>query len=826
MRKTYVKAEGPLICDAAIVGEQPGKNEVRQHRPFVGASGSVLTECLRNAGINRTEVRLTNVIKDLDTELKNYIHIKPNGNVNITENGQEYLDELKNELSKLETKVFIAVGQVALWALTGRTGITKLRGSILNCELVPNKLVVPIIHPATILPPKFQYLNKHLIRFDLCKAKRIINHGYQPLKREIIINPSYSDCMTYLDKCFQKGVDNTSIYFDIEVYNNEVSCISFSYSPLSAISIPFISSHGDYFDPDQESYVWLNIAEILEDPSIRKGGQNIGFDSHFLLRRYGIKTKNLDDTMIAQQITLPDYPKGLDFITSIHTDHPYYKDEGKRWFKVGGAWERLWHYNATDSIICAEAFPRQWADLVSQENQKTYERQRLLVEPLVFMQEHGIKVNMEKMKKLHYDYQEKVNNLQEQLNQLAGRPLNPNSPKQLKEYFYIEKGFGPYKKGGSITTNDTAIKRMIRKGSKEAELVKEIRSYRKLISNYLDVSKIDDDGRIRCSYNPVGTRYSRISSSQSIFGGGSNLQNWPHSMLVLLEPDEGWVFYSFDLSQAENRIVAYIGRIDQMIEAFETGKDVHSLTGALISGKSSEEVKEENKNQVCCSLGNGDKTWRSWGKKANHGLNYDLGYKSFAWEYEISEHNAKFLIERYHKAYPGVRNGFHSFVKDQLRKNRTLTNLMGRRTIFLDKWEDSLFKEAYSCIPQGTTGDVINERGLIHIYYNQNQFEPICLLNQVHDSIDFQIPLSTPWIDHARMLKDIKNSLEIPLTTYYGDKFVIPAELTVGASFSKENHGEELSSNDLDVSVEELSIKLESVYNSCYNKKYGESNES
>lgn len=823
MPATYVPPKKPVVGEpeAALFGEQPGNTEVKRGEPFIGPTKSVLDECFGEANLQRNAIYLSNIIKDLDRELSYYIQFKKNG-PHISDAGKHYLEQVENEIQKLNCTVIIAVGNVALYALTGRVGITKWRGSILPCALDETKWVIPIVHPATVLPPKFQYLNKHLIKFDLVRARRLIDGNIEFPERKIAINPAFDTCMDYLNECEQLGKQGHLIFYDIEVYNDEVSCISFSFNKYSGISIPFIDNNGDFFPPNQETDIWLTIARILENPDIRKGGQNLPFDAHFLLRRYGIRTKNCDDTMICNQVLLPEYPKGLDFITSIWTIHPYYKDEGKRWFKLGGKWEQLWHYNALDSIVCAEAFPNQWESLVNQGNTRTYERQRLMIEPLVFMQEHGIKTNVEGMKQLKQNYQEKVDEMQQELNELAGRSLNPQSPKQLVDYFYFEKRFKSYKnKQGGYSTDDTAMKRLVRKGSREAELVRSIRSYKKLMSNYLNVDKVSNDGRMRCSYNPVGTRYARISSSESIFGEGMNMQNWPHDMLQFLYPDDEQVFYSFDLSQAENRIVAYVGRIDQMIEAFETGKDVHALTGALISGKTPEQVKEDDKNEIPCSLGDGTKTWRFWGKKANHGLNYDLGFKTFALYYEIPERDAKFIVDKYHKAYPGVRQGYHSFVKSQLAKNRTLENLMGRKTIFLDQWGDSLLKEAYSCIPQGTTGDLINERGILFTYYNQNQFKPIALLNQVHDSVGFQIPLTCPWTEHAQMLLSIKNELEKPLTTYYGDTFYIPADLTMACSLWKEGHGDELKAAKIPDDVNEFAKLLEKTYGEIYEKTYG-----
>ena len=328
------------------------------------------------------------------------------------------------------------------------------------------------------------------------------------------------------------------------------------------------------------------------------------------------------------------------------------------------------------------------------------------------------------------------------------------------------------------------MKRLARKGVKEADYVLQIRRLSKLRSTYLDPQKVDPDGRMRCAYNPVGTLFSRLSSSTNIFGTGNNLQNQPHEVLRYFVADDGYIIYSIDLAQAENRIVAYVGRVDTMIEAFEKRLDLHSLTGALIANKPYQEVIDEDRAGVNCHLGSGDKTWRFWGKKANHGLNYDLGYRKFALYYEIPENDGRFIVEKYHTAYPGVRNGYHQYVRQQLANGRVITNLLGRRTLLLDEWGDRLFKKGYSCIPQGTVGDIINERGLNYVYYDQEKFKDLWLLLQVHDSIGFQLPLSIGWEAHAKILLDIKKSLETPLNAH-GIEFVIPADISMGYNLYK-----------------------------------------
>ena len=781
------------------VGEQPGREEVKRRQVFVGPAGREFDESLTAANISRHQMYLTNVIKDLDKPLNHYIQMYKGTRrlpqPIISDIGVEYLNFLQWELSQTSAKYFIAIGAVALFALTGRFGIHNWRGSVLDCILVPDRKVIPVIHPATIIPPKNQFLNRRLLIFDLKRVREYTEGLHVSTQRFSKISPSFDNVMQFLSICKEKGLAGSRISYDIEVYMHrkykQVSCIAFA-TNHQAICIPFTDSNGDYFTIQQEADIWKEIAKILEHPDIRICGQNLIFDNHFLLRTYGIKTVNIDDTMVAQNQIMSDYPKGLDFITSIWTDHPYYKADGKAFFNGSGFYEKFWQYNATDAQICDEAFPKQLEEITKLKTYEAYQRQVKIIEPLTYMMERGIKVDVAKMESTGREYEKKISEFEQELADIVGYPLNAKSPKQLQEYFFHQKGVKPFKKGGKTTYNNDAMKRLVRQGWREAKLIQEIRKYTKLRSTYLDIGKIDDDKRIRCSYNPVGTRFSRISSSKNIWGSGGNLQNFPHHIQEFLIPDDGYIYYAFDLGQAENRIVAYVGEVVDMIDCFETGKDVHSKTARMIMKTfyGSGQIANSMDVKDLAPLGDGTHKWRFWGKKANHGFNYDWSFKNFSLANELPEKDGKLIYNAYHRLYPGVQQSFHAYVKKCLRTSRVLVNLMGRHTVFLGPVSGSralnTFKEAYSCIPQGTVGDVINERGLNYIYYNQDLFKPIELLRQVHDEVGFQIPLSVSWEDQSKMLLLIKKQLEIPLKTHLGRSFVIPADLTIGKHMNKD----------------------------------------
>ncbi len=799
---SFVRPDGTPDAKYVFVGEQPSYQEKREGVVFVGPAGKELDKELMAADIPRMDSYLTNVIKDGDKKPYEFIQLYKGTRLLsepiITARGKEHLEFLKWELQQTQAKVFTALGAVSLFALTGMTGITKWRGSLLDCTLVPGRKVIPTFHPASVIPPKNNYLNRRLIIFDIRKARDFIEDLYIPTYREVTIAPTFHEAITFLLYLKDKGLKGNKISYDIEVHMERkemhVSCISFA-TNLQAMSIPFTRGAKDYFTTKQEMQIMKLIADLLEDDSIGKVAHNAVFDGHFLLRRYGIKVCNVDDTMIAQQILMPDYNKGLDFVTSLWTDHPYYKAEGKNFIFFGTQQERGWNYNATDSNICDEALPKQLEQIHTMKNWDTYERQRKMIEPCVYMMERGIKADVTEMNRLYEETEYKIAEAHQHLCRLTGRPDLPTtfakSGKQLKEYFFHEKGIKPYKKRRGNkwvdTYDDLALKRLTRRGFEEAKICGDIRKMVKLKSTYLDIGKIDEDGRSRCSYNTVGTRYSRLSSSKNIFGSGGNHQNWPHHLQKFLKPDNGYVYYAIDLSQAENRIVAFVGAITEMMQAFINGDDVHALTAALIFNKHPDDITREDGT---CPIGDGSHSERFWGKKANHGFNYGWSFKEFALENEIRENEGKMIFNGYHGKYPGVQKNFHQGIIDQLNKNRTLTNLMGRKTTFYGdihgKTRHKTFQEAFSCIPQGTVGDIINELGMEYVYYS-DEFKAVELLRQVHDEIGFQIPLRIPWIKHAKILLAIKQSLEKTLITDIGTEFIIPADISMGNNLNKED---------------------------------------
>lgn len=791
-----VPAEGSPESKIAFVGEAPSYNEVLQGRPFVGKAGQQFNNYLTHAKIPRHECYITNLFKVPVTKRGDVIYANEeelyNPKKGFTPKGYEYVSELKVELKNIKANVVVALGDPATFALVGRHGITKIRGSRYYNEEIGKK-VIPCIHPAAALR---QYVFRYFIihDFKVAKDEMLLSGPLTLINRVTYTKEDYAFYKGVLENILD-GDYGSKIGFDIEVMNRELSCLVLAPNDTLAYVIPFHYKGQPYFTVEEEAHLIQLVGKILEDETITIVGQNLAFDISFMYGRYGIVTHNYDDTMVAHRMMFPDYPAGLDFITSMYTDLPYYKDEGKQYFKWGGNDDEFLEYNAKDGLVCMEAMPQFLYGLERTKNLEAYKEQTRLILPITYMGQRGIKVDVEGLQKAKDQAEAEIQEAQEELNSLAGAELNPNSPKQVATYFYVHKKIPAYKKDGKMTTNDGAMTRIARKGYKEAQLILKIRHLRKMIGTYFEV-KLKDD-RLVCSYSPI-TGMGRLSSSQDIFGYGSNMQNQPKSMNKYFLADEGCLIYNVDLSQADNRSVAYIAPEPRMIKAFEDKEDVHALTASLIFGMPMEEIKALDKlhdadpdnPDYTAPIGYGDQSHRYWGKKSNHSLNFGMYYRKFSYVLEIPEVEGKQIWEAYHRAYPGIQKSYHRWVRDTLSRGdkdiplRTLQNAFGRRYLFLDRWDEYLFNQAYAFIPQSNTADIINRWGINPLYY-EDRFKDVELLRQVHDSINFQIPISIGIEKHISILKEIKQSLEQKLK-WKAYEFTIPAEFTVGLNLGEQ----------------------------------------
>ena len=801
-----VPPDGSLSAKLAFIGQAPASKEVEKGKPFVGRAGGVLQGCMHSVGLIRPEVYMTNLIKiELEgNKVTPYVH-----KGSFTAKGEYWRDRLREELRKTTANVLVPMGNEATLALCGIESITKWRGSILDSTLLPGRKVIPTIHPASTLYGNF--LARYYIVEDLKRA--VVESDYPEIrlpKRNYIIKPTVEQSIAYVNKLNSAQ----TVAFDIEVTSNEVSCISFSADEMEAISIPIM-----HFSPTSEKLTWLAIANLLGNEKVEKVGQNVIFDTQFLLSHNKIRTRGtLHDTMIAGSILYPDFPKGLDFLVSFHLKgEPYYKDEGKQWKSVKN-WDQFWTYNAKDAALTLAVWNVLKYQIMEEGYKEAYDNTMQLLDPLNFMVYRGIAVDKEAIERNKIVVQKNIDETQEKLDTMVGKPLNVNSPKQCRAYFYDDLGIKPFmkwdKKAGEskITLDDGSLQRLV-KGSitrppiPAAKLVQDIRGQRKLMGTYLEIT-FDKDHRFRCSYNMRGTTTGRLSSSKTIAGTGMNHQNLPRSFREYLVPDPGYIFIDWDKRQAEWVVVAYLSGDENMIRVIEENLDAHVITGMMISNLPEEYIVREHKligsekdpgviedirekmdrdyphwNRESLLEQYLDAFWprtysiRSVGKHSNHGFNYDMTAGRFMDEYETTLQEAIIIHQRYFQGYPGIRK-WHQEVQDQLKIDRTLRTSFDRKRRFLEEWSDDLFKSAYDFNPQGTVVELVL-RGMIRMYYDSAPWmKPLELMLQSHDGILGQYPISTA-ATLTKVIQRGRDLLDEPLYAR-GREYHIETDVKIG----------------------------------------------
>ena len=464
-------------------------------------------------------------------------------------------------------------------------------------------------------------------------------------------------------------------------------------------------------------------------------------------------------------------------------------------------------YNCLDGATTMKVWHEIGPDLIKQGYEPAYTQTIDLLPALVYMMNRGIKVDAGGMVAANKEVEILIAKKQEELDEICGYHLNINSPKECQKYFYLVLGLPVYThyKTGAITCDDTALIRIARKGYKEASLVQEIRSLDKL-TEYLGVI-VDTDGRIRCSWNPRGTREGRLSSSETVFGTGRNLQNLHPLFKKYMVPDEGMLFIEVDKSYAEWVVTAYVSGDARMIEVCEKGQDPHLITAQYMTGQSIETLTKEDKligqqtdpdtireirlkhlpemftlQEAWGSFIPRTMSSRQGGKKSNHGCNYREGYKTFALKNEMPEADAKPIVEAYsQEIYTGLPIWWTSVETKLAKDHRTLTNCFGRKRRFLLPWGQELFRAAIASIPQGTVADLLN-KGIILTYNDQEGYMALVdLLAQVHDSLLFQFPIGR-WRDLSMAIHRIRDYLN-PVMKYGGREFQIGTDFKIGLNW-------------------------------------------
>ncbi len=745
----------PLL---AIVGEAPGREESNRGTPFVGASGFLLNQMLATAGISRNECFITNVVDVRPPRNDFGVFYEKKGRKIPSVDLCNHRKRLLQEIKEVNPKIVIALGEEALRSLTQKEGITTYRGTYVEKNEAGGLCrVIPTFHPAHVLR---MYTNRSIVELDLKKAFRYAREGVPKVETNFEVRPTLDDILHFFEQ------KHSPVSCDIETtYGHGLITkrIGFGWSESEAISIPLVWQGEHAFPPHEEEIILQGLKAYLGDPEIKKYFQNAPFDLTVMEKEFGLLTEGVElDTMFAHHLLYPEFPKSLDFLSSIYTDFNVY------WEKKNTDDEHNAIYNCYD--LCAT-----WivAQKVAEElkDRKMWEMYQGEIHPAIFaltrMQNRGILIDVEARSKLREKTVQSIEKIKARLGENLGFELNPNSPKQVGELVYERWNLPKQKdlKTKKPTTRDDALRSLARKFPDHRLVIDDILKARKkrvLLSTFID-AELTPENRMHTTFNLAGAVTGRVSSSKTIEGLGGNLMNIPRgSFRRIYTADPGKVLIKADLKQAEYMVFCWSAPVHELIDRYVNDPifDVHKLNASLIFGIPEEQVGKESKE-------------RQDAKNGVYAGNYKVGPLKISRMYDMDFRRAKEIVQRYKAVRPELELWWRE-IDEQVKTTRVLRNPMGRERIFLGRMDDSLFRSAYSHWCQSTVADLI----LAAIVTLDNQDVEILL--QVHDEIDAQCPKDEV---HETVAK-IKKAMEIPVKFPNVDvPLVIPAEVAVGENW-------------------------------------------
>lgn len=832
----------PGTMRLAVVGEAPGADEVVAGEPFVGVSGRLLRAILGSSGIACDQVFFGNVCQHhIDTERADW-------------NGPEItsgLERLRVDLQNFRPNCVLLLGKTAFRAFRPdlcyqtRKGfvipLSDWRGSVFNSGFTTTDVgqikCVACYHPAFILR---SYSDMPYFKFDVARAVR---HSRNPelglVVRQGVIRPSLDQVLTYLQQIRNEHHRAT---FDIEGYADDVgvTMLSICTTPTDGIVIPFWIDGQNYWTENEEVILWQALAEFFYDASVPKVAHNAFYELFVLAWRHRIVVNNLaDDTMMKRWELFPELERSLAVCCSMHTEQPYYKYQ-----RLDGNSDVKLQYNLTDSQVTDEInvdFEHQLTKLP-----RSFVHYRFninLIPAYNYTMLRGCRLDFLRVAELTATVTREIADFTTQINEqildaaLAADILtrkrksdpwsfNVKSSTQKCWLLYDHLKYPILKRHGRVADEDVLLHYWTKDHNPLVRLIIQCVRKRTRLS---DIAKLtpNADGRIRSSYDIVGTNTGRLSSRSSIAlawdgkqwdNTGTNLQNVTKELRACFVPDTPeHDFFQFDLSGADGWTVAadlancghsamlddYVHGIKPalvlyyMLQEQAAGRDpviVNRLDRAtlklelkrvrdeikLLDGKLDPAGRPADWQYLCC-------------KRVQHGSNYGMAPKKLSEIIFGDSDGAIVLTEREAQHYQylyklryntDVRN---ERIRKTLSDTGTLVAACGIRRQFFSirnrrDIDDAVVREASAFEPQANTTWATN-KALERLWYDTTNRKSTGALHmepllQIHDAVAGQYKIRDREWAHARLKSYFENPLQI-----HGHSITIPVEGNYGTSW-------------------------------------------
>ncbi len=519
---------------------------------------------------------------------------------------------------------------------------------------------------------------------------------------------------------------------------------------------------------------------LLTEPAVLKVLQNAKFDLEILVRpeNGGIAVAPIDDTMlISYAMEAGRHGHGMDELSVLHLGHkpiPFDAVTGTGRARITFAevpLDQATGYAAEDADVTLRLWHKLRPQLREAKALAVYEQvERRMVGVLRTMEEAGIKVDGVELARIGEDFAQRMARLEEEIHQLAGRPFNVGSPKQLGEILFDEmklSGGRRSKATGAWGTDAGVLEEVAASGSNTgaalARTVLDWRQLAKLKSTYVEglAAAIDPrDGRVHTDFSMANTSTGRLASTEP------NLQNIPVRTeegqrirrAFIAEP--GHVLMSADYSQIELRLLAHLADVPALREAFAQGEDIHARTAADIFHLPREAVDKEARRRA---------------KTINFGIIYGMSAFGLAGRLGIPPGEAKGIIDAYFAQYPGIRDAMER-LKEEARLTGYVSTSFGRRLWVPDINAKDMVRRAgaeraaINAPFQGGAAEVI-KRAMVRLPGALREAGLAArMLLQVHDELVFEVPEAevTPTGALVREVMENVVTLRVPLAVEVG----------------------------------------------------------
>ena len=507
---------------------------------------------------------------------------------------------------------------------------------------------------------------------------------------------------------------------------------------------------------------------LYESDKIMKIGQNIKYD-YEVLTRYGVTIQGkMFDTMIAHYLIQPELHHNMDYLAetllgyqTIHIEE-LLGPKGKKQKNMRDLSPTdIYEYAAEDADITLRlknVLEPRLKELSVEE--LFWNIEMPLVRVLADMELNGVCLDTEALQDTSKIFTERMKEYEQEIYKEAGEEFNISSPKQVGDILFgkLQIMDKPKKtKTGQYVTSEEVLQSLENK----SPIVRNILNYRgmkKLLSTYIDaLPKLINPrtGHIHTSFNQALTATGRLSSSDP------NLQNIPvrtddgKEIRKCFIPEEGCLFFSADYSQIELRIMAHLSEDENMMEAFREGHDIHRATAAKIWHEDIDKVTDAQRKKA---------------KQANFGIIYGITTYGLAQRMDISNAEAKDLIQDYFRTFPKVQ-AYMEHAKEVARAKGYAETLFHRRRYLADINSRNATvrgfaeRNAINAPIQGTEADIIKV-AMVRIWerFKKEGIRSKMIL-QVHDELNFSVyPEEREQVERI-VIEEMQNAypLNVPL---------------------------------------------------------------